>query len=508
MFAERALPRLLTLAIALLVIVITASAQSTATLSEDLFAGPGLTGIIVANTYRQTLDLALKLLPQIKQAFVVSGTLDRDKKYEAMAREELRGFETGAAISYLTDLPASIVGFKEITFWDQYKGRILVVLAVILVQTALIASLLIERRREKRAAKNLIESEGRFAKVFSANPQPMSLTTFAEGRYIDVNQSFLNMSGYTRDEVVGRTSTDLLIFESAEQREALLVKPLRTTGAVRNLEMKFRNKGGSFRILLSSAELVEIAGKNCILVASSDITERKESEERLAELTGRLLRTQDEERRNIARELHDVTAQSIGMIMLNLGQLQSAPLAADKQTKERLNESLSLGEQALKDIRTLSYVLHPPLLDQAGLVIALRWLARGFSERSGIKVEFVESGSDGHRMPPEVEYAFYRVVQECLTNIRRHTSNENAEINLMRSPDEVRLSVRDHGNGHRLQMSTNGDGVESVGVGIPGMRHRLQQLGGKLLVHSDINGTVVIATVPVRWVVYDSTSIS
>jgi len=405
-------------------------------------------------------------------------------------------------------LPAdSVVRFKEFTFWELYKGRIIAVSAILFLQTLLLAGLLFERARKKRASRRLAESEERFAKAFKANPQPMSVTTLGEGRYLEVNESFLRMSGYTREEVIGHTSNELKNYQSPTARAAVLVEPLLRSGVMRNFEFNFRTKDGTFRTLLSSAELLELGGEKCILMASSDITERQHSEQQLAELTSRLLRTQEDERRNIARELHDVTAQNIGVIMLNLTQLQNGTLAADR-TKQKLSESLNLGEQAMKDIRTLSYVLHPPLLDQAGLVIALKWLAKGFSERSGVDVSFTESGNEGHRMPPEVEYAFYRVVQECLTNIRRHTNSETAEVSLTRTPDGVRLSVHDEGKGHTLHIPKNGDDAESVGVGIAGMRHRLNQLGGELLIDSDQNGTTVIATVPVTWVIHDSTPIS
>jgi len=249
-----------------------------------------------------------------------------------------------------------------------------------------------------------------------------------------------------------------------------------------------------------------------ILVLLIERAGRKRAARKLAEsedsLTGRLLQTQDEERRRIARELHDVTAQSIGLLMLNLAQVQQASSAMDEDTKDKLAESMSFGEQALKDIRTLSYVLHPPLLDQAGLVTALRWYVKGFSERSGVKVNFSEDSNNGHRMPPEVEYALFRIVQESLTNIRRHTNSETAEIAIHRTPDEVLLSIRDQGKGMKLSAAQNGDGVESIGVGISGMRHRLKQLGGELLVDSDRDGTTVTATVPVKWVSYDSSSFS
>lgn len=375
--------------------------------------------------------------------------------------------------------------------------------AIIGLQAALISVLLIERNRKRRAAAELAESEERFAKAFKSNPQPMLITTLQEGRFVDVNESFLALSGYTLDEIIGHTSRKIGFFNSEEHRNATL-QPFVQGGSARNVELSFPMKNGETRLLLCSAQLVELSGEKCIVVASSDITERKEAEQQLAQLTARLLRTQDEERRRIARELHDVTAQSIGLIMLNLAQVQKAAVSLDSRSKDRLTESLAFGEQALKDIRTLSYVLHPPLLDQAGLTTALKWYVKGFNERSGVKVDFNESGSNGQRMPPEVEYALFRVVQECLTNIRRHTNSETAEIDLKRTAEEVSLSVRDHGKGHKLQIARNGEGPEFVGVGIPGMRHRLKQLGGDLLVDSSLDGTTVTATVPVRLVDNDS----
>ena len=401
----------------------------------------------------------------------------------------------------------SIVRFKQLTFWQQYKVHIIGVLAIIFLQTLLIAALLVQRRRKRTVAHRLSDSEDRFARLFRANPQSVLLTTLEDCRYIEVNDSFLEMSGYERNEVIQRSSIELNMWPSPAEHDAF-VETLKQQGSLRNTETIFRRKDGEQRVLLSSAELVEIGGTKCILIVSNDISDRKESERQLAELTARLLRTQDEERRRIARELHDVTAQSIGLIMLNLALVQNAASSLDKPSKDKLTESLALGEQALKDIRTLSYVLHPPLLDQAGLMTALKWYVKGFQERSGVMVSFTETGSDGHRMPPEVEYALFRVVQECLTNIRRHTRSETAEISLTRTKDEVSLSVRDHGKGYQAEISHNGDSAEFMGVGIPGMRHRLKQLGGELLVDSNHDGTTVTATVPVRWVIHDSDSVS
>jgi PAS domain S-box-containing protein len=399
----------------------------------------------------------------------------------------------------LTFCPARVLcaqGSTERSIGER-NSSVLVVSIIAVLEAFVILALLVDRNRKKRAAHEPNESEERFARLFRANPQPMVLTSSKNGRVLDANESALRLTGYTREELIGRTSLEIGVFNSEEHRKATMGRLLQT-GLVSNLELHFPLKNGDRRLLLCSAAVIELAGEQCLIIACSDITERKEAEQQLAQLSARLLRTQDEERRRIARELHDVTAQSIGLIMLNLAQVQNAASVLDDRSRERLTESLALGEQALKDIRTLSYVLHPPLLDQAGLVTALKWYVKGFYERSGVQVEFIESGNKTDRLSPEIEYALFRVVQECLTNIRRHTDSETAEISLTRTAETVSLSVRDHGKGNKLQMPRNGDSAEFVGVGIPGMRHRLKQLGGDLLVDSNLNGTTITATVPVK----------
>jgi PAS domain S-box-containing protein len=399
----------------------------------------------------------------------------------------------------LTFCPARVLcaqGSTERSIGER-NSSVLVVSIIAVLEAFVILALLVDRNRKKRAAHEPNESEERFARLFRANPQPMVLTSSKNGRVLDANESALRLTGYTREELIGRTSLEIGVFNSEEHRKATMGRLLQT-GLVSNLELHFPLKNGDRRLLLCSVAVIELAGEQCLIIACSDITERKEAEQQLAQLSARLLRTQDEERRRIARELHDVTAQSIGLIMLNLAQVQNAASVLDDRSRERLTESLALGEQALRDIRTLSYVLHPPLLDQAGLVTALKWYVKGFYERSGVQVEFIESGNKTDRLSPEIEYALFRVVQECLTNIRRHTDSETAEISLTRTAETVSLSVRDHGKGNKLQMPRNGDSAEFVGVGIPGMRHRLKQLGGDLLVDSNLNGTTITATVPVK----------
>ena len=356
---------------------------------------------------------------------------------------------------------------------------------------------------ERKLAEEALQiSEQRFATAFNANPQPMSLTTLIEGRYIDVNDSFSQMSGYTREEVIGNTSFDLSIFEKSEDREKL-VGPLRENGSVRNLELKFRRKDGEFRILLSSAELLILGGQQCVLVASSDITDRKRLEEErlhaeneLSQLTARLFNLQDEERRRIARELHDGTAQNLFAISIDIDLMRKQTHNGDSEFKSLLDETATLCDQSLQEIRTLSYLLHPPLLDQAGLVSALRWYVEGFIKRTGIAVHLVALESVG-RMGSEIETALFRIVQESLTNIRRHSSSETAGIRLWRNDDQIFLEIEDHGQGIKLTDSIGPiDETHLLGVGIPGMRQRLRQLGGRLDIVTGASGTVVTAIIP------------
>lgn len=468
----------------------------------------------------------------------------------------------------------------------------------------------------KLAEEELRVSEERFAKAFNSNPQPMTLTTLAEGRFIDANDSFVSTLGYGREEVVGHTATELNIWETPQARDEL-VQRLQEQGGVRYLETNFRTKGGAFRVFLSSAELIEIGGEACILVASSDITDRKHLEEalqrserefstlvenspdvisrldrdlrytyvsptleriagvgtdevigktpreiavpgydwsgfeascrealttgktavreftfrerkyrtriipefssdrsidsvmsisedvterlraeqELADLTVRLFSLQDEERRRIARELHDGAAQNLFGITISLANLQQQR-SDESETSRIINECQSLAEQSLQELRTLSYVLHPPILDQAGLALALQWYVEGFAKRSGIYVDLIAFEDIG-RLPPEVETALFRIVQESLTNIRRHSASETASIRLEKKANEVTLEIADRGVG----MPKNGSlessrGIAELGVGIPGMRQRLIQLGGRLRIESTDHGTTIIAVVP------------
>jgi signal transduction histidine kinase len=226
-----------------------------------------------------------------------------------------------------------------------------------------------------------------------------------------------------------------------------------------------------------------------------EIGERQQMEASLRELSNRLLRIQDEERRRLARELHDSTAQNLAALSMNLAVAGREKGALDERSRVALEESAALAERCSREIRSLSYLLHPPLLEEVGLVAALRWCADGFSQRSGIRVELALP-PDFHRLPLEIENALFRIVQECLTNIQRHSGSETAWIRLACRQGRVLLEVRDEGRGIPVEVLDRRGGVKSLGVGLLGMRERVQQLGGKLGIESGKSGAKVRVDIP------------
>ncbi len=197
----------------------------------------------------------------------------------------------------------------------------------------------------------------------------------------------------------------------------------------------------------------------------------------------------------MARDLHDTTAQNLVVALLDLDRLRQEAPELDNLADELLCDMRALIEESLQQIRTLSYLLHPPLLDELGLASALSWYMRGFEGRSGITVALkVQEGME--RLPAIVEQALFRVVQEALTNIHRHSGSATAEIRLTRSASDVALEIADQGRGIAAEAGSNPDNVATIGVGVSGMRARLQQLGGDLTIRGTAQGTTVRATVP------------
>jgi len=223
--------------------------------------------------------------------------------------------------------------------------------------------------------------------------------------------------------------------------------------------------------------------------------EPNSAEVALRNLSARLLQVQDEERRHIAREMHDSVGQLVAAISMNLGAVRRQSYKLDAEGGKAVAEIAVLVEEISTEIRTISHLLHPPLLDEAGLGSALRCYVDGFSERSKISVD-VSISSDFGRLPQDMEIAIFRIVQECLTNIHRHSGSATATINIVPEDNRIVVSVQDQGKGIPLKRQQELNSTDRMGVGFRGMRERVRQLGGGLKIQSDTNGTVIVATLP------------
>jgi two-component system NarL family sensor kinase len=216
----------------------------------------------------------------------------------------------------------------------------------------------------------------------------------------------------------------------------------------------------------------------------------------LQKLSQRLLNVQDEERRKLARDLHDTTGQTLAALKISISFLENV-CNKDEATRALVSDVSQLADQAIEEIRTMSYLLHPPLLDEVGFACAAEWYIEGFAKRSGINVRADISNSRGARLPSRVEIALFRVLQESLTNVHRHSGASDASINFQHKGGAVILEIRDFGKGippDRLPLLRGVSG--HTGVGLAGMRERLHELNGKLEIESDARGTSMRATVP------------
>jgi PAS domain S-box-containing protein len=229
-----------------------------------------------------------------------------------------------------------------------------------------------------------------------------------------------------------------------------------------------------------------------------DVTERKLAEHSIRELSGRLLQTQDNERRRFARELHDSAGQTLAALGMNFVSLGAEAGTISPNAAKLVKESLDLVNELSKEVRTISHLLHPPLLDELGLSPALRGFVQGFAERSKIDVD-LEIPADFARLPQELETTIFRVVQECLTNIHRHSGSPEASIRISHSENYVLVEVRDKGKGISPEKRSDLESTSKAGVGIRGMRERLRQLDGTLEIGPVPGGigTIVIARLPV-----------
>ena len=229
---------------------------------------------------------------------------------------------------------------------------------------------------------------------------------------------------------------------------------------------------------------------------TEDVTERTERETELRRLSRQLLHARDAEQRRIARDLHETAVQSMAALKMMLGRIGNLLPKSNKQARDLARSTTQVADEIIREVRTISHLMHPPLLDEGGLYPALHWYARGFSERSGIAANLQMDEGFG-RLPRDTEIAIFRIVQEALTNVHRHSGSRDAIIRVMRSEAGVRVEIEDHGKGMPLLAGPAGEKDVQLGVGTAGMRERVAQLRGTFEIKSaPAKGTIVAAILP------------
>jgi PAS domain S-box-containing protein len=354
--------------------------------------------------------------------------------------------------------------------------------------------LLIDVTGQKRTEEALAAAEEKFRAIFEGSLDAVAIIRMADGQFADINDECSRFIGLPRTEMIGRTSAELGIWVDKDELTTV-TDELRSRGFVRNLETSFRRQDGSVRRGLFSAAKIGIAGEQWQLVIIRDITERKAAERTVQELSGRLLRLQDEERRRIARELHDTTAQKLAALSMNLSLVERSEPRFSPGAQAAFEEGLRLAEGCLRELRTLSYLLHPPMLEEAGLAYALRGYVEGFTRRSGIGVELDLPGAIG-RLPDAMETTLFRIVQESLTNVHLHSGSPTARIALSQREDELVLEISDQGRGFSTASGNGALVAAGLGVGIRSMQERARQAGGRLEIQSVGSGATVRAVLP------------
>lgn len=348
--------------------------------------------------------------------------------------------------------------------------------------------------------------------VESMNEGAATLTS--SGDLLYANHHFAEMLGVPLEHLIGSSlrdrvrNIDLALLDSTLDQSK--TGPQKLACALQT------GAGKSLPVHLSFSPLQEHDFHGICLIAT-DLTDQKEREAELAqevaqrkwaedalrqeehslrELSGRLLRLQDEERRRLARDLHDSTGQKVVALTLELGMLEARLASLPPDAAKILEDCRQLADDVTTDIRTLSYVLHPPLLDEAGLASAAQWFVDGFVRRSKIQVE-LHIPSDLGRMPQDLELTLFRILQESLTNVHRHSGSPTAWVQLAVDGENVTIVVKDAGQSARpITVSPTEKSIELLGVGVRGMQERVRQLGGQLELRSGPDGTIMRATLP------------
>jgi len=354
-----------------------------------------------------------------------------------------------------------------------------------------------ERRRAEEALRR---SEQEFHTIFDHAAIGMVLID-PNGHPLRSNPAFLGMLGYREDELAGRTLADLTSPEDIALDQALFQSVVEGHLNQYHVKKRYIRKDGetrSARLSVSALRNEKQELQYCVAMVE-DITSQELAERKILQISNRLLRIQEEEQRRIAREVHDSTSQEMTALTLNLGALRIFHDSLPEKANKLIAESLALAKRVAREIRTFSYLLHPPMLTELGLWNALRMFVEEFRERSGVLATLeISPAVENLYLTTDQEIALFRFIQEALANVHRHSGSDSASIDIHFESGCIEAIVRDAGSGIPADVL---DAIQKFegqvgGVGLPGMRERIGYVGGELHIESDEHGTTVAALIP------------
>ena len=378
-----------------------------------------------------------------------------------------------------------------------------------------------ERREQE---EHLRLSEERFRMLVEAATDYAIYMMDAQGYITTWNPGAERIKGYTADEIIGKHFSTFFTAQDVQSGSPQrILETAAREGRTEQEGWRVRKDGSRFWVNGIVTALYDKPGKLIgFTKITRDITERmrqhealaseiaeKEkaqqelarSEDTLRQLSINLLRTQDEERKHIGREMHDSLGQYLSVLKMKLGTVRVREKKLSTESHNELQECAALLNECVKEVRTISYLLYPPMLEEMGLKTAISWYLDGFAQRSGIRASF-EAPDDFQRLSRDVELALFRVLQEALTNVHKHSASTKVDIRIWKNSGNITLEIRDYGKGMPVSpvVETDGRKQTAVGLGLRSMAERMQQLGGTVSIDKAHPGTAIKACIPIRLV--------
>ena len=348
--------------------------------------------------------------------------------------------------------------------------------------------------RLDKSIQTLKESEEKYSTlVENAND---GIIIIQNMKYVFVNKKFSEITGYSVDELIGMNFFQILPSDTLEFVKKMHKERMKGRDVPSIYETKIKDKKGEIKYVEVNAGLIEFKGENADLVVFRDITDRKGYEKDLKDLSEQLINAQEEERRRISQELHDEIGQALSAINISLETLENESDFNEVAIKKKLSDISVLVEKTIDDTHRISYDLRPYLLDDFGLVSALRWYAENFQERMGIEISFQTQGAE-QKLSPAMETLIYRITQEALTNILKHAEAKKIGILLSFHEELIDLTVKDNGKGFNIEKVQRSHQYDKGGLGLFGIRERLAPYNGTLSIESSKGeGTKLIVQIP------------